>query len=448
MKKLSIGLLVCISAILSADISFWTDAGGPVEIVLMPSGTELMTAKINEAINNCSEEGGGTVRFTPGVYYTGTVQLKSNITIVIDKGAVIKGSDKYSDYAQDAFIFGKDLNAIKIKGKGIIDGVDCFNPRGEEGFRGPHCIRLINCKDIILEGFTIKNSANWAINCRYCSYGNVTNVTIRGGHDGLHTRFCKNFTINSCDFRTGDDAFAGNDNQDFFISDCLINTSCNGFRMGCLNLKVQRCRLWGPGEYMHKIQKRNNMLTAFVHFSPGDEKPKLRSGNWVIKDVKVENVDHFYMYNYHNGLWQTGQPVTSVSFEKVKAKGILNAFYISGDTGHLFNMNLLDCEFSFRDGSEYQGENFEGAKLGSTDFFHAKSFNQISLINVDLSKKNSSIILSCESGNRIALKRVKFNTRSLLTPYVFEQIMTIELRSLKINGLKPDYLRNEQTTTF
>jgi hypothetical protein len=436
MKNLIFLLLAIVSAILSADICYYTETKAKYEIVLMPLGTELMTAKINEAITKCSAERGGTVRLSPGTYYTGTVQLKSNITLVIEKGAIIRGSDKYSDYSQDAFFFGKGLNAISIKGEGIIDGVDCFNPRGEEGFRGPHCIRLINCKDIRLEGFTIKNSANWAINCRYCSFGNVTNVTILGGHDGLHTRFCDNFTVKGCNFRTGDDAFAGNDNQDFFISDCQINTSCNGFRMGCLNLTVQGCRLWGPGEYMHKIQKRNNMLTAFVHFSPKDEKPKLQSGNWIIKDVTVENVDHFYMYNYNNGLWQTGQPATSVSFEKIRAKGILNAFYISGDTGRLFNMILKDCEFSFRDGSEYGGESFEGAKLSSADFFCAKNFNQISLINVSLRKQNSPILLSCESGNRIALKKVKFYSGSSLTPYKFEKIRTIELRSLKNNGFK------------
>ncbi|HBZ20744.1 MAG TPA: hypothetical protein DEO60_06435 [Bacteroidales bacterium] len=436
MKNLSIILLVCVSAILTANIFDQTKARASCEITLIPSGYELITARINEAINKCSKEKGGTVRFTPGVYYTGTVQLKSNITLVIEKGAIIRGSDKYSDYSNDAFFFGKDLNDINIKGEGIIDGVDCFNPQGEEGFRGPHCIRLINCKKIGLEGFTIKNSANWAINCRNCSFGNVTNVTIRGGHDGLHTRFCKDFIIKRCDFRTGDDAFAGNDNQDFFISDCLINTSCNGFRMGCLNLKVQRCKLWGPGEYMHKIQKRNNMLTAFVHFSPADEKPKLQSGHWIIRDVNVENVDHFYMYNYKNGLWQTGQPVTSVSFEKVRANGILSAFYISGDTGRLFSMNLYKCRFSFRDGSEYEGSSFEGAKLASSDFFHADNFNHISLINVNFSKKNSAVMLGCESGDMIALKKVNFNSCSLLNPYIFKNINYAELSGLKLNGLK------------
>ena len=187
---------------------------------------------------------------------------------------------------------------------------------------------------------------------------------------------------------------------------------------------------------MHKIQKRNNMLTAFVHFSPRDEKPELQSGNWIINDITVENVDHFYMYNYNNGLWQTGQPVTSVSFEKVKAKGILSAFYISGDTGRLFNMNLIDCKFSFRDGSEYGGDSFEGAKLASADFFHAENFNNISLKNSEFSKLNSPVILSCESGNLIDLKRVRFNSGSLSNPYILEKIEGIELSGLKLNGLK------------
>jgi hypothetical protein len=51
-------------------------------------------------------------------------------------------------------------------------------------------------------------------------------------------------------------------------------------------------RLWGPGEYVHKIQKRKNMLSAFVHFSPKDQRRELKSGNWLIKGIAIENVDH------------------------------------------------------------------------------------------------------------------------------------------------------------
>jgi len=430
------GLLVNLAIISTLLINILNPFTDKNIIFLKPSGNSLMTEIIQKAIDDCESRGGGVVRFAKGEYYSGTILLKSKVRLHLHKQTIIKGSDNYSDYRNDAFFYGRDLNNVSITGRGIIDGVDCYNPKGEEGFRGPHCIRLINCANISFKDITLVNSANWAINCRKCSYGIVTNVTIRGGHDGLHTRFCNNFTIKGCDFRTGDDAFAGNDNQDFFISDCLVNTSCNGFRMGCLNLTVQRCRLWGPGEYMHKIQKRNNMLTAFVHFSPRDEKPELQSGNWIIKDITVENVDHFYMYNYKNGLWQTGQPVTSVSFENVKARGILSAFYISGDSGRLFNMNLIKSKFSFRNGSEYNEESFEGARLASDYFFHAENFNNISLMNVDLNKKNSSVILDCESGNLIALELVRFNTGSLSNPYILEEMEGIELSGLKLNGLK------------
>ena len=414
------------------------------EVVLKPAGSILMTEVIQQAIDKCASEGGGTVRFTEGTYHSGTIQLKSKVTLHLDNGVLIQGSDKYSDYRNDAFFYGKELSDISITGEGIIDGVDCYNSKGEEGFRGPHCIRLISCKNILLNGFTIKNSANWAINCRYCSGGNVTNVTILGGHDGLHTRFCDHFTVKKCDFRTGDDAFAGNDNHDFTVSDCLINTSCNGFRMGCLNLTVNKCRFWGPGEYIHKIQKRSNMLSAFVHFSPKDENPKLQSGNWIIKDITVENVDHFYIYNFRNGLWQTGQPATSIEFDNVKAKGMLGAFYIDGDTSLLFNLKVYNSSFSFREEADKNSDVFEGAHLLSGTLFYAKNFNNISLDKVTFSKHDSSFILKAESGNKLIINKVTFNTGSEIQPFKVIKVNDIEMNKvihddLNITGkpLKP-----------
>ncbi|HPA86810.1 MAG TPA: glycosyl hydrolase family 28 protein [Bacteroidales bacterium] len=378
------------------------------EIVLRPESDSLMTVTIRNAINLCAEKGGGTVRFTPGVYKSGTIELRDNITLVLEEGALIKGSDSYADYENDAFIFGKDLKDISVKGSGEIDGVNCFNPDGEEGFRGPHCLRLINCSNIELKDFTIRNSANWAVNCRYCSFGNVTNVTILGGHDGLHTRFCDNFTVKDCDFRTGDDAFAGNDNRDFHISGCLVNTSCNGFRLGCVNLKVEKCKLWGPGEYMHKIQKRNNMLTAFVHFSPKDQKPQLKSANWQVSDITVDNVDIFYMYNFNNGLWQTGQPASDIRFDNIKATGLLRAFYIDGRKDSLFSLTIKRSAFTFREGDEGPGPTFEGARLSSDKFFFATGFSQLKLDRVTFKKKDPGPVMVCENGRSVVMNKVKF----------------------------------------
>jgi len=398
-----------------------SDAPVKNEIILSPE-SGLMTEAICSAINQCAAKGGGTVRFAPGTYQSGTIELKNNVAIYFEKGAILLGSDTYADYKNDAFIFGNNLDNISIRGEGIIDGVDCYNPKGEEGFRGPHGIRLVNCRNIVLSGFTIKNSANWAINCRHCSTAKVENVSIRGGHDGLHTRFCNNFTVNDCDFRTGDDAFAGNDNRDFVITGCKINTSCNGFRMGCLNFTVKNCKFWGPGESGHKIQKRNNMLSAFVHFSPKEENPKLNSGNWLIENVTVDNVDQFYVYNYQAGLWQTGQPVTTVKFRNIRATNLLAGFNIIGDS-HL-KLKIERSSFAFREGADYNGGTFEDVPLLSPAFFNASNFDEIDMKKVTFSKNGTSPIMYCNSGKSLILKQVSFVPDTLSAPYLFEKIET------------------------
>ena len=403
------------------------------QITIKPNQAKLITGVIQNAIDSCAAAGGGAVIFPAGKFLCGGIELKSNVTLQLQKGAILQGSDKYTDYKNDAFIYGKDLENITIQGEGIIDGVDCYNPKGEEGFRGPHCIRLVNCKNISLTGFTIKNSANWAINCRYSSFATVKNVTILGGHDGLHTRFCNNFIVMGCDFRTGDDAFAGNDNRDFVITDCKVNTSCNGFRMGCLNFTVQRCKIWGPGEYIHKIQKRSNMLSAFVHFSPKDERSVLKSGNWLIEDIMIENVDHVYNYNFEKGLWQTGQPVTKVRFKKVKATGILSAFNIIGDEKLNFNLDVQNSVFSFREGTVYNANHFEGAKLTSSALLNASNFNDIQLHKVVFEKKDAKPVLNFISGNRLTLDRVSFITGSSTVPYNVNEVGEVNKEKLKLN---------------
>lgn len=371
------------------------------EIILSP-GSGLMTSAINAAIDQCSAKGSGTVRFTRGTYLSGTIELKSNVTLLFDKGAILQGSDKYSDYRNDAFIYGKDVKNIAIIGEGTIDGVDCVNSKGEEGFRGPHCIRLLNSDGIVMKGITIVRSANWAVNCRNCKNGVVENINIRSGHDGLHTRFCSDFTVKNCDFRTGDDAFAGNDNQNFVVTDCLINTSCNGFRFGCLNFRLERCRFWGPGEYAHKIQKRNNMLAAFVHFSPKDENPQLISGNWIIEDCTIDNVDNFYNYNYESGLWQTGKPANSVKFQNIKATNLLNAFAIVGDAQRQLELSITNSSFSFREGVS-NPEMFEGARFVSDAFFQVTNFGSIEIKNVILQKNGNMPSIILNAGNTLTI---------------------------------------------
>jgi hypothetical protein len=407
-----------------------------IRITIAPNQQGLITNIIQQAIDSCGENGGGVVFFPSGKYLTGGIQLKSRVTLQTEKGTIILGSDDYINYKNDAFIFGENVTGIAILGEGIIDGADCQNPKGEEGFRGPHCIRLVYCSNISIKDITIKNSANWAINCRYCSNAVVENVSIRGGHDGLHTRFCSKFTVTRCDFRTGDDAVAGNDNRDFLVTDCKINTSCNGFRFGCYNFKIQRCKFWGPGEYVHKLQGRNNMLTAFVHFSPEDESPQLQSDNWIMEDITVDNVDYFYMYNYAAGLWQTGQPAAGLKLSRIKATNLLGAFNIIGDSRRKFKLSVQNSSFTYREGANASTGFFEGAKIQSGSFFNASNFNQIKLQDVTFKKKGDTPVLACNNGNLLSMKNIKFITGQKSIPYSITDVTETDKDGLPLNTFK------------
>src|SRR5690242_737490 len=60
-------------------------------------GSRLDTSSINEAIDTCHDSGGGVVYVPPGVYLSGTVVLRSNVTLYLEAGATLLGSKNISD---------------------------------------------------------------------------------------------------------------------------------------------------------------------------------------------------------------------------------------------------------------------------------------------------------------------------------------------------------------
>src|SRR5579871_516664 len=54
---------------------------------------------IQQAIDRCHSAGGGVVSLSPGTYLTGTVVLKSSVTLHLESGATLLGSTRISDYA-------------------------------------------------------------------------------------------------------------------------------------------------------------------------------------------------------------------------------------------------------------------------------------------------------------------------------------------------------------
>lgn len=278
-------------------------------------GKTINTKFINKAIDACYEAGGGTVIVPKGVFITGSVVLKSNVNLHLEKGAVIKGTNKLDEYVQ--YIPTKDMTKygmayfpnwtrglivatkasnISITGFGMICGNHVEDPNGEEGKRGPHGIVFGECSNFEISGIMIDKASNYAFVGYESENATFHNLTITEGWDGIHIRGGKNIIIHNCKMYTGDDAIAGGFWNNVSISDCYLNTACNGIRVifPACNLEVGNCVFKGPGLYPQRSTfdgQRRNMLAAIIvqpggwDYSPGP------SDNIYIHDIKIDQMN-------------------------------------------------------------------------------------------------------------------------------------------------------------
>ena len=307
-------------------------------------GKTLDTAAINRAIGDCSAAGYGQVRFPPGEYLSGTVHLKSNVTLNLQAGARLIGTSDVAQYQRftpprgsfearlrrwhNALVLGEGVENVTITGRGVIDGNSVFDPNGEEGMRGPHTIIIGKCKNVTIRDVTMVDSANYAIMIEWSDDVHVRGVRVTGGWDGVHFRGskddpCNNLSVTDCQFFTGDDSIAGRYVENLLVEDCVINSSCNGIRIigPMTNLIVHDCLFYGPGVHPHRTSKRHNMLSGII-LQPGGWDPS----EGPLKDVLISDVT---MKNVASAItiWlkRPGNTIDGVTISRLSATGVYRA---------------------------------------------------------------------------------------------------------------------------
>ncbi len=98
------------------------------------NGEVINTQAIQHTIEVCAKAGGGIVIVPPGLWLTGPIELKSNINLHLDRGAILLFSTNHAlypiikmphssnGYGVMSPIFGHDLTNVAITGGGVIDG--------------------------------------------------------------------------------------------------------------------------------------------------------------------------------------------------------------------------------------------------------------------------------------------------------------------------------------
>jgi polygalacturonase len=192
-------------------------------------GQTNCTKAIQSTIDTAASTGGGTVLVPAGQYVTGTLWMRSNITLQLEPGATLLGSQNKDDFPEwvskwegpsvkprrAAIISGEDLENVAITGRGTIDGRGEMwwemqrASRGVEVLR-PLTYRLINCRNILVEGITVRRSPMWTISPLACDNVTISKLTIINppdspNTDGINPESCRNVHIDSCHVDVGDD---------------------------------------------------------------------------------------------------------------------------------------------------------------------------------------------------------------------------------------------------
>ncbi|MHC4517559.1 MAG: glycoside hydrolase family 28 protein [Planctomycetota bacterium] len=216
-------------------------------------GETLCTPGIQGAIDACSGDGGGTVYLGPGKYLSGTIYLKSGVTLRLAAGCVLLGSTRLDDYpvtvpayrsytdnyTERSLIYAEKAERLAITGRGIIDGQG-------RAFKGPYkvrpyMIRFIACRDVVVEDVTIVNSPMWVQHFLACDDVRISGITVKShvnhNNDGIDIDSCHRVVITGCHIDSGDDAIVLKSTsaricKDVTVSGCVLRSTCNALKMG------------------------------------------------------------------------------------------------------------------------------------------------------------------------------------------------------------------------
>lgn len=284
-------------------------------------GVSLDTAAVQEAIDACTKDQGGTVLVPAGVFVIGTIEMKSNVTLrIAAQGKLLGSSDGKQYRAADGIplsgdatlndgnvglIFAVKAENIAIEGPGTIDGQGAqfrspsrgvLPPSGRGGNNRPYHLLFHQCRNIAVRDIFLTQSAYHSIRIIQSSYVQLDAIHIynRVNHnnDGFHFISSQYVHISNCDVECQDDACALFGSCKFVtVTDCSFSTRWSVFRFGggeAENITVSNCLIYqtfgcpikmrcGPGSRFENISFSNLVMknvTGPISIGLGPRRPQ------------------------------------------------------------------------------------------------------------------------------------------------------------------------------
>lgn len=300
-------------------------------------GITLSTNAIQRAIDFCSKNGGGKVIIPKGTFITGSIYLKNNVELHLEKGAVLKASTNLNDYNDEEaypqnwcskseqwtgkhLLMALECENVSLTGQGVIDGSGEFffeepkrypfypwmgytfpngfaRAKDKVNLRPGQMICFIECENVCISGITAQNSTCWTILLHGCENVKIEDVKIfnpdtAGNTDGIDVDCCRNVDISNCKIDTGDDALTLRCSsarlkkyrpcENITVSNCELASSACGVRVGV-----------GTGEIKHAnisniSIKRSGFAINYITSYAGYGKAEIQDVNF--SNVNMDNV--------------------------------------------------------------------------------------------------------------------------------------------------------------
>lgn len=215
------------------------------------NGKVLDTKTINRAVENCSKTGGGTVYFPAGTYLSGSIELKSDVSLYLDSGARLLAApnelevydydpypyNEFQDFGHshwhNALIWGEKVENVAIMGTGVIDGTGMTRGDPPPG-GGDKTISLKLCKNVLIKDVTVVWAGHFAILATGIDNMVIDSVKIDTNRDGINLDCCRDVRVSNCSINSPrDDGL------------CPKSSYALGFIRASENITITNCSVSG-----------------------------------------------------------------------------------------------------------------------------------------------------------------------------------------------------------
>jgi polygalacturonase len=420
-------------------------------------GTTLDSPAIQKAIDAAFSAGGGVVSLTPGNYLSGTIVLKSNVTLRLHPGATLWASKRAADYNPRRLIYAADSENIAVDGQGTIhgNGEAWWDKQNERRVYQPisgrpsPLLEFVNSRNVRVQDVTILQAPGWAIHPLECD-----GVLIRGiriiadprspNTDGIDPDSSRNVLIADSFIDTGDDAIVikttgrregkVKPSENITITNCVLTTRCNGFKMGTesrgdfRNISVTNCAMYGkPGTVQRPISG------IAVEMVDGAVLDGVVISNITMRDVNTP----IFIRLGNRGRGQavaTPGSLGNVSINNVVATGGILSSSITGIPGHrVRNVSLANINITMKGGGQ-EVRGFLDVPENPEKYPEARMFGEL--------PSHGFFVRHVEG---LSMKNVQLRTAD---PDVRPAMIFHDVRELDLDGFRSDSLHGKEAVLW